>query len=116
DALGREGYLPKARTGRVKDGVAERGGNERDGRFARPCGGHVGAVDQDAVDAWHVKPEWQAVVRAPVDRRYLLLVPHHLFTERSAHALERAAFDLGAQPVRVCNGPAVLRDHEAQDV
>src|SRR5215467_2235620 len=38
EACGRERHLPQTCTGRVKDGVTQRGGDERDDRFARAGG------------------------------------------------------------------------------
>ena len=64
EAFGRERHLPQTCTGRVKDGVAKRCGDERDGCFARAGGWHVGTIEQDTVDTRYGKPKRQAVVRS----------------------------------------------------
>jgi hypothetical protein len=42
-----------------------------------------------------------------------MIVPRDFFQKRAAHPLERAAFDLIAQPIGIRDRPAVRADHQA---
>src|SRR4030095_1312043 len=52
------------------------------------------------------------MVRAPVDRGDLAIVPGHLLAKRTTDALQCSTFDLVAHAIGIRNGAAVLRNDE----
>src|SRR3954468_21307858 len=93
-AIGRERHLADADASRVEDRIADRGGDDRDRRLTAAHRFAPVRVDQHALDRRRLDAEWQAVIRAPVDRGDRVVVPRHLLTERAAQALQRAALEL----------------------
>src|SRR6185503_12321628 len=57
DALGREGHLPDADTGRVEDRVADRGRDPSDCGLAGAGRGHIGPIHQHRLDHGHRCPD-----------------------------------------------------------
>src|SRR6185436_18334579 len=102
-----------ADAGGVEDRVADRGGDDRDRRFAGAARFDAGTVDENALDRRDRKAERQAVIGAPVDRRHLAIVPGHFLAEGAAEALQRAALELIAHAVGIRDRPAVLCDDQA---
>ena len=74
-----------------------------------PVASSFGPVDQHALDLRHRETQGQRPVRPPVDRSHLLVVPRDFLQQRPAHALERAAFDLISQAVRIRDRADIVR-------
>src|ERR1700730_6978878 len=93
-ALRCERNLADASAGRVKDRIGNRGCNDCDRKLACSRCLLVGPVDHHDLYLWDVEAQGKGRVGPPIDRSHLLLVPGHLFHERTAHALESASFGL----------------------
>src|SRR5665213_429374 len=88
DVLRSERNLAKPSARGVEHGIADGGGNHRNGGFARAGGFFFRAVQQHTFHFGNTEAERQGVIRSPVNRSYLLVVPHYLFEQRAAHSLK----------------------------
>src|SRR5260370_16644586 len=98
---GGEGRLAEESGGGIEDGVADGGSDHGNRRLSWPRSFDIGAIDQDAVDGWHLDPERQAVISSPVRRSYLAIVPRHFFAESTTQPLQYTTLDLIAHTSRV---------------
>ena len=112
-ALRRERNLAKARARGIEHSVADGGGDHRDGGLARAGRFFIRPVQQHAFHFRNAEAERQGVIGSPVNRRHLLVVPGDFFQQRAAHALERAAFGLILQAVRIGDRAGVDGDDHA---
>src|SRR5260370_7657685 len=85
---GGEGHLAQTSAGGIEDGVADGGSDHGNRRLSCSRSFDIGAVDQDAVDGWHLDPERQAVISTPVRRSYLPIIPRPFFPESTTHPLQ----------------------------
>src|SRR5260370_1659984 len=84
---GGEGHLAQTSAGGIEDGVADGGSDHGNRRLSCSRSFDIGAVDQDAVDGWHLDPERQPVISTPLVPSDLAIFPQPFFAYSPTHPL-----------------------------
>src|SRR5881628_1142602 len=110
--LGRKRDLADASARSVEYRVADGCGRDGHRRFSGSCGLSIGTIDEHGFDLRNFRADRERTIRAPIDGGYLLIVPHDLFIQGAADAVQRASLELISQSIGIRNRPHIVRNHQ----